>query len=71
MCLKLVVNAPWSLDEKSSEFGVFSSPYFPVFASNTDTYSVIFGIQSEYGKILTSENSVLGHFLSSKHQQIS
>ena len=46
---------------KVPKYGVISGPYFPVFRLNTE-YSVSFRIQSEYRKILTRNNSVLGHF---------
>ena len=40
-------------------------PYFPVFGLNTEIYGVNLRIQSEYGKIQTSRNSVLWHFSNS------
>ena len=36
---------------KVSKYAVFSGPYFPVFALNTEIYSVNLRIQSEYKKI--------------------
>ena len=36
---------------KASKYGVISGPYFPVFAMNTEMYSVNLCIQSEYRKI--------------------
>ena len=47
---------------KVSKYGLFSSPYFPVFGLNRVIYSVNFRIQSEYGKIRTMKNSVFGNF---------
>ena len=47
---------------KVSKYGVISSPYFPVFRLNTGIYGVNLRIQSEYRKIRTRNNSVLGHF---------
>ena len=44
-------------------YGVISSPYFPVFGLNTEIYSVNLRIQSEYRKIRTRNNSVIGNFL--------
>ena len=48
--------------KKVSKYGVFSGPYFPVFGLNMEIYGVILRIQSEYRKIRTRQNSVLGHF---------
>ena len=50
---------------KVSKYGIFSGPYVPVFGLNTKIYSVNLRIQSEYSKIQTRKNSVLGHFSSS------
>ena len=50
-----------------SKYGVFSRPYFPVFAMNTEIYSVNLRIQSEYGKIRAKKNSVFGHFSLNKN----
>ena len=47
---------------KRTRHGVFSGLYFPVFGLNTEIYEVNLRIQSEYGKIPTRKNSVLGHF---------
>ena len=47
---------------KVSKYGVFSSPYFPVFGMNTEIYSVNLCIHCEYSKIRTTKNSVSGHF---------
>ena len=47
---------------KVSKYGVFSGPYLPVFALNTEIYRVNLRIQSEYKKIRTRNNSVFGHF---------
>ena len=47
---------------KVSKYRVFSGPYFPVFGLNTEIYSVILRIQSEYRKIRTRKNSVFGYF---------
>ena len=45
-----------------SKYGVFPGPYFPVFGLNTEIYSVNLRFQSEYRKIRTRNNSVIGHF---------
>ena len=45
---------------KDSKYGVFSSPYSPVFGLNLCT-------QSKYRKILTRKNSAFGHFLQSDY----
>ena len=50
---------------KVSKYGDFSGPYFPVFGLNKEIY---FRIQSEYRKIRTRKNSVLGHFSCSEIQ---
>ena len=47
---------------KVSKYGVFFSPYFPVFGLNMEIYSKNLRIQSENRKIWTRENSVFGHF---------
>ena len=47
---------------KVSEYGVLSSPYFPVFGLNTEIYRENLRIQFEYRKIRTRKNSVFGHF---------
>ena len=47
---------------KVSKCGVFSGPYFRIFWLNTEIYSVNLRIQSEYRKIRTRNNPVLGHF---------
>ena len=47
---------------KVSKYGVFSDPYFPAFGLSTERYSLFLRIQSEYGKIRTTKNSVFGHF---------
>ena len=44
-----------------SKYGVFSGPYFRVFGLNTEVYSVNLRIQSEYRKLRTRHNFVLGH----------
>ena len=43
---------------KVSKYRVFSNPYFPAFALNTEIYSVNLRNQSEYRKIRTRNNSV-------------
>ena len=48
----------WYTAWKVSKYGVFSSPYFPVFGLNTEIYSVNLRIQSKYRKIGTRNNSV-------------
>ena len=48
----------WYTAWKVSKYGVFSSPYFPVFGLNLR-------IPSEYRKIRTRKNSVFGHFFRS------
>ena len=54
---------PWVyIAWKVSKYGVFSSPYFPVFGLNTKIYGVDLRIQSEYRKIQTRKNSVFAHF---------
>ena len=45
-----------------SKYGVFSGPYFPTFALNTERYGVSLRIQSECGKIWTRKNSLFGQF---------
>ena len=45
-----------------SNYGVFSGLYFPAFGLNTERYGVSFRIQSKYGKVRTTKNSVFGHF---------
>ena len=45
-----------------SKYGVFSCPLFLVFGLNTETYSVILRIQSEYRKIRTGKYSIFEHF---------
>ena len=50
---------------KESKYRVISGPYFPTFELNTERYKVSLRIQSEYGKILTRNNSIFGHFLCS------
>ena len=47
---------------KMSKYGVISGPYFPVFGLNTEIYFRNLGIQSEYRKMRTRNNSVFGHF---------
>ena len=47
---------------KVSRYGVISAPYFHVFGLNTEIYGVNLGIQFEYRKIRTRNNSVFGHF---------
>ena len=44
------------------KYGVFSSPYFPVFRQNTEIYGVNLCIQSECRKIRTRKNSIFGYF---------
>ena len=54
---------PWVyIAWKVSKYGVFPSPYFPVFGLNTKIYGVDLRIQSEYRKIRTRKNSVSAHF---------
>ena len=50
---------------KVSQYGIFSGPYFPVFGLNTEICGVNLCIQSEYGKIRTTKNSVFGLFIHS------
>ena len=45
-----------------SKYGVFSGPYFPPFALNTERYFIFLRIQFEWGKIRTRKNFVFGHF---------
>ena len=45
-----------------SKYGIFSGPYFPEFGMNTEIYEVNLCIQSEYGKIQTRKNSLIGHY---------
>ena len=45
-----------------SKYGVISGQYFPVFGLNTERYSVILRIQSEYRKIRTRNISVFEQF---------
>ena len=45
---------------KMSKYGVISGLYFPVFGLNTEIYGVNLRIQSEYRKIRTINNTVLG-----------
>ena len=53
----------WALTAwKVSKHGVISSPYFPVFGRNTETYGVNLHIQFKYREIWTRNNSVFGHF---------
>ena len=47
---------------KVSKYGVFSGAYFPVFAINTEIYSVNLRAQSEYRKIRTRKNFASGQF---------
>ena len=54
-------NAAW----KESKYGAFSGPFFSVFGLDTEIYGVNLRIQSEYRKIRTRKNTVLGHFLRS------
>ena len=42
-----------------------TNPYFPVFALNTEIYTVNLRIQSKYRKIRTRKNSVFERFLRS------
>ena len=48
--------------QKVSTCGVFSGPYFPVFGLKTEIYEINLPILSEYRKLWTRKNSVLGHF---------
>ena len=43
---------------KVSKYGVFSGPYFPTLALNTEIYSLNLRIRHAYGKIPTRKNSV-------------
>ena len=52
---------------KSVQYGVFPGPYFPGFGLNTERNGVSLRIQSEYGKIRTRKNSVLGHISRGEH----
>ena len=52
------------------KYGVFSSPYFPLFGLNTEIYGVNLRIISEYGKIWTRKISVFGHFSHSEFKRI-
>ena len=47
---------------KRSKYGVFSGPYFPIFALNTEIYLVNLYIQFLSGKMRTRKSSVLGYF---------
>ena len=47
---------------KVSRCRVIYGLYFPVFGLNTEIYGVNLSSQSEYRKIRTRNNSVLGHF---------
>ena len=47
---------------KVSKYGLFSGPYFLVFGLNTEIFGVSLRIQSEYRKMRTRNNFVLGHF---------
>ena len=47
---------------KVSKYEVIFGVYFHIFRLNTETYSVNVRIQSEYRKIRTRNNSILGHF---------
>ena len=42
---------------KVSKYGVFSGPYFPVFAQNKEIYGVNLRTQSKYRKIRTRKKS--------------
>ena len=53
-----------------SEYGVFSGTYFPAFGLNMKIYYVNLRIQSEYRKIRTRKNSLLGHFSRSENSSI-
>ena len=47
---------------KMFKYGVFSSPYFPVFRQNTEIYGVNLCTQSECRKIRTRKNSIFEYF---------
>ena len=47
---------------KVSLFGVFSTPYFPVFVQNTEIYSEYLRIPSECGKTRTRKKSGFDNF---------
>ena len=51
-----------STKEKVSKYGAISGPHFPTFGLNAERYEVSIRIQSEFGKIRTRNNSVIGHF---------
>ena len=56
---------------KSFEIRIFSGPFFPEFALNTEIFSVNLPIQSEYRKTRARKNSLFGHFSCSEfHEQI-
>ena len=54
----LVFPTAWNM----SKYGVFSSPYFPVFGLNKKIFSVNLFVQSKYGKTRTRKNFVFGNF---------
>ena len=66
----------WSLDfdgltvRKVSKYGVFSGLSFPAFGLNTERCGVSLRSQSEYGKIRTRKNSVLGLFSHSENTRV-
>ena len=44
-----------------SKYGVFPSPYFPIFGQNTEIYEVNLPIPFKFGKIWARKNSEVGH----------
>ena len=52
---------------KSVRIGSYSGPHFPAFGLNTERYSVSLRIESEYEKIRTIKNSVLGSTCNAKY----
>ena len=50
------------IEWKVSKYEVFSGPHFPVFELNMEIYSVNLRTQSEYGKMWTGKEFVIGRF---------
>ena len=64
-CIKIHKISPHNGNDTArtlSKYGVFSSPYFPIFGLNTEIYGVNHRIQSEYRKIRTRKNYLSGYF---------
>ena len=49
-------------DWKVSKYEVFSGPYFPVFELNMEIYPVNLRTLSEYGKMRTGKEFMIGRF---------